>query len=60
MHYKLRMHHQVVLADNERQPSCHFHPLSEDLVFLLFGWEEVKLYRIKEAIKKLLESNNVG
>ena len=27
--------------------------------FLLFGWEEVKLYRIKEAIKKLLESNNV-
>ena len=29
------------------------------LVFLLFGWEEVKLYRIKEAIKKLLESNNV-
>ena len=29
------------------------------LVFLLFGWEEVKLYRIKEAIKKLFESNNV-
>ena len=29
------------------------------LVFLLFGWEEVKLYRIKEAIKKLLERNNV-
>ena len=29
------------------------------LVFFLFGWEEVKLYRIKEAIKKLLESNNV-
>ena len=27
--------------------------------FLLFGWQEVKLYRIKEAIKKLLESNNV-
>ena len=29
------------------------------LVFLLFGWEEVKLYRIKEVIKKLLGSNNV-
>lgn len=29
------------------------------LVFLLFGWEEVKLYRIKEVIKKLLSSNNV-
>lgn len=28
-------------------------------VFLLFGWEEVKLYRIKEVIKKLLGSNNV-
>lgn len=29
------------------------------LVFLLFGREEGKLYRIKEAIKKLLESDNV-
>ena len=29
------------------------------LVFLLFGWEEVKLYRIKEVLKKLLSSNNV-
>ena len=29
------------------------------LVFLLFGWEEVKLHQIKEAIKKLLESNNI-
>lgn len=27
-------------------------------VFLLFGWEEVKLYRIKEVINKLLGSNN--
>ena len=27
--------------------------------FLLFGWQEVKLHQIKEAIKKLLESNNV-
>lgn len=27
------------------------------LVFLLFGWEEIKLCRIKKAIKKLLESN---
>ena len=29
------------------------------LIFLLFGWEEVKLYRIKEAIKKLLGNDNV-
>ena len=29
------------------------------IVFLLFGWEEIKLYRIKEVIKKLLDSDNV-
>lgn len=29
------------------------------LVFFLFGWEEIKLYRIKEILVKLVESENI-
>lgn len=29
------------------------------LVFFLFGWEEIKLYRIKEILVKLVENENI-